>query len=115
MSLLNRIAKRRFAIVSLADGVSVRLRSLIRSEQRLIEERTKDRPKFYNDCFLAMSIVNEDGEPEISLETALEGFFDQWDLRETQELLSTAIDLNYVRKDRLTVEDAVKNSNGTHG
>ena len=109
MSLLNRIPARRYATVKLSDGTPLRLRSLMRSEQRQLRARVKDRMEYYDDCLLALSIVNGTGEPEVSIETALEGFFDQWEMRDIQVILNAAMDLNIPDKEVTRIEDVVKN------
>lgn len=120
MSLKTRLAKRRFKTVTLADGTSVRLRSLLRSEQRQWQESTRDAAarQYSDDVLIAMCIVDDDGNQVISVEDALTGFFDQWDMSECQALLRACLELCYLTPQEPLADRvgaALKNSNRTSG
>jgi len=93
--LKTRIAKRRFATVELSDGMTVRLGSLNRSEQRMWRTLTKDKTsqQFSDDVLLALCICDDDGNQVISVDDALTGFFDQWDMGECMLLLKKCIEV----------------------
>ena len=110
-NLLARQVKRRYKTVTLADGEKIRLRSLLRSEQRTWKNQTRDKTaeQYSDDVLLAMCIVDDEGNQRIATQTALEGFFDTWDMAECQILLRAALELNYPPVAEVSLEAAIKN------
>lgn len=120
--LRQRKGKRRFTTATLLDGTKVRLRSMLRSEQRKWHKCTKkedgsedeSKQQFSDDVLLAMTIVDDEGNPLVSVEEAFQGFFDDWDTADTNILINEAVALSFPARPT-AIADALKKTAETPG
>ena len=117
-NFLLRPPVRRYVTIALSDGTPVRLRSMLRSEQRKWKKLTSDgnAKDFSDDVLIAMCIVNENGDQAISCEDALTGAFDDWDMLDCQLLLRACFQLCFPDEQKsASLEAAIKNLKTIHG
>lgn len=119
-NLETRIGKRRHKTVVLTDGTQVRLRSLLRAEHRQWRNATTGTAaqQFSDDVLIALCIVDDDGNQVISVDDALTGLFDSWDMADCQILLRGCFELCFPSQAepmQARVSGALKNSSTTTG
>lgn len=116
--------ERRFLTVELPSGGEMRLRSLKRSEIRqwrrswINSKGNVDARKleYSDDCLLAMTLVDADGNPLFTVKEAQDGVFDDLDGADSAMLIDETIELNKLgRRQEQKAEAALKNSEETRG
>ena len=117
-------AARRFTLVDLPTGGTVRVQSLTRLEQREWKKSWRkrngelDRTKFdfSDDVLLAKSIVDDAGNQVFTPTDAFDGCFDGWDSGDINALLKAVSKLSNLEESADEgVDDAVKNLDATAG
>jgi len=115
--------ERRFQIVPLPSGGDVRIQSLTRAEQRKCRkacqkkngETDPAKQVFYDDILIALSAVEDSGAAIFTIQDALAGCFDNFELADTNALLKAVVSLNGMNDETgaRDVDDAGKNSDET--